>query len=123
MLTGTQLTAFVASTDLARSERFYVYVLGLSRISANPYALLLDGPGAQLRVTLVEEKAGAEYTVLGWEVAYLDATIDDLATRDVTFLIFEGLDQDARGAWTAPDGSRVAWFKDPDGNTMSLHQS
>jgi catechol 2,3-dioxygenase-like lactoylglutathione lyase family enzyme len=122
MLPGTRLTAFVASTDLPRSETFYVETLGLALVDANPYALVVDGFGAQVRVTLVDEKAAAEYTVLGWEVDDLDRAIDDLKTRGVVFTIYDGMGQDQRGAWEAPDGSRVAWFKDPDGNTLSLHQ-
>lgn len=122
MLPGTRLTAFVASTDLPRSETFYVETLGLALVGANPYALVVDGFGAQVRVTLVEEKASAEYTVLGWEVDDLDSAIDDLMARGVVFTIYDGMAQDERGAWEAPDGSRVAWFKDPDGNTLSLHQ-
>ncbi len=122
MLVGSRLTAFVASTDLRRAERFYVQTLGLTRVSGDPYALVLDGLGAQIRVALVEDKASAEYTVLGWEVADIDASIDALRARGVHFLTFPGMQQDARGAWTAPDGTRVAWFKDPDGNTLSLHQ-
>jgi catechol 2,3-dioxygenase-like lactoylglutathione lyase family enzyme len=122
MLSGTRLTAFVASTDLARSEAFYVQTLGLALLDANPYALVVQGLGAQLRITLVSEKAAAEYTVLGWEVDDLDPAIDDLAGRGVVFTIYDGMGQDDRGAWQAPDGSRVAWFKDPDGNTLSLHQ-
>jgi catechol 2,3-dioxygenase-like lactoylglutathione lyase family enzyme len=122
MLPDTRLTAFVASTDLARSEGFYVQTLGLALIDANPYALVVDGSGAQVRISLVEEKATAEYTVLGWEVDDLDRAIDDLAGRGVRFTVYDGMGQDERGAWQAPDGSRVAWFKDPDGNTLSLHQ-
>jgi catechol 2,3-dioxygenase-like lactoylglutathione lyase family enzyme len=122
MLSGTRLTAFVASTDLARSEAFYVQTLGLSLVDANPYALVVDGLGAQLRVSLVAEKAAAEYTVLGWEVDDLAGSIENLVGRGVVFTIYDGMGQDERGAWQAPDGSRVAWFKDPDGNTLSLHQ-
>jgi catechol 2,3-dioxygenase-like lactoylglutathione lyase family enzyme len=122
MLPGTRLTAFIASTDLARSEAFYVEILGLPLVDANPYALVVDGSGAQVRITLVEEKAAAEYTVLGWEVDDLDRAIDDLTGRGVVFTVYDGMGQDERGAWQAPDRSRVAWFKDPDGNTLSLHQ-
>ena len=66
------------------------------------------------------ERAAAAYTVLGWKVDDLDATIDGLVRRGVRFLRFDGMDQDGRGAWTAPGGERIAWFADPDGNTLSL---
>ena len=73
-----------------------------------------------VRITAVPERAPAAYTVLGWKVDDLDATIDRLVSRGVTFLRFDGMEQDDRGAWTAPGGDRIAWFADPDGNTLSL---
>ena len=66
MQTGSRLTAFVPSTDLARSEAFYATVLGLPVRELTPYALVLDGLGTELRVTLVNERSTADYTVLGW---------------------------------------------------------
>jgi catechol 2,3-dioxygenase-like lactoylglutathione lyase family enzyme len=123
MLSGARLTAFVASTDLLRSEEFYVATLGLAREDANPYALVVDGGGTQLRITLVEHKAAAEYTVLGWIVDDINAAVDDLVAKGVSFTVYDGMGQDERGVWAAPDGTRVAWFKDPDGNTLSLQQA
>jgi catechol 2,3-dioxygenase-like lactoylglutathione lyase family enzyme len=122
MLSGARLTAFIASTDLARSEEFYVATLGLARQDANPYALVVDGGGTLLRITLVEERAAAEYTVLGWIVEDIAAAVDDLVAKSVTFTVYDGMGQDERGVWRAPDGTQVAWFKDPDGNTLSLQQ-
>jgi predicted enzyme related to lactoylglutathione lyase len=83
---------------------------------------VLDGGGTQLRVTLVPSKAEAQYTVGGWQVPDIDAAIDDLVARGIEFLRFDGMTQDERGAWLAPSGTRVAWFSDPDGNTLSVQQ-
>jgi catechol 2,3-dioxygenase-like lactoylglutathione lyase family enzyme len=114
------LVAFVASTDLQRSARFYLDVLGLTAAEESPYALVVDGGGTTLRITLVDHRAPAEYTVLGWQVVDLDATVDELRGRGVVFERYDGMTQDDHDAWTAPGGSRIAWFKDPDGNTLSL---
>jgi catechol 2,3-dioxygenase-like lactoylglutathione lyase family enzyme len=122
VIASARLTAFVASTDLDRSAAFYVDTLGLSAREQTPFALVLDGLGANLRVTAVLEKAATEYTVLGWDVDDLNAAVDDLRGRGITFTRYDGMDQDTHDAWTAPSGTRVAWFRDPDGNTLSLQQ-
>ena len=75
-----------------------------------------------MRITLVPEVLTAPYTVLGWEVDNLADAVDSLAARGVSFLHFEGMDQDARGIWTAPGGDLVSWFADPDGHVLSLTQ-
>ena len=116
------LVAFVASTDLDRSAAFYLDVLGLTEISRSPFALVVDGGGAPLRITLVDHKAEAPYTVLGWDIVDLTATVADLRGRGIVFTIYPSMDQDDDGAWQAPDGTRIVWFNDPDGNVLSLHQ-
>jgi catechol 2,3-dioxygenase-like lactoylglutathione lyase family enzyme len=122
VLASARLTAFVASTDLDRSAAFYVDTLGLTARDRSPFALVLDGRGATLRVTAVAEKPAAGYTVLGWDVDDLDAAVDELRGRGITFTRYDGMDQDEHDAWTAPSGTRVAWFRDPDANTLSLQQ-
>lgn len=114
--------AFAATTDLTRSHAFYGDVLGLSHVENTPFANLYDAAGTALRVTLVDRVAAAPYTVLGWRVADLEAAMDDLTGRGVAFARFDGVDQDAAGVWTAPGGARIAWFRDPDRNLLSLTQ-
>jgi predicted enzyme related to lactoylglutathione lyase len=75
-----------------------------------------------LRVAAVPEAPRARYTVLGWRVTDITATVRDLAANGVTFLRFDGMNQDEDGVWTSPDGAQVAWFSDPDGNTLSVTQ-
>jgi catechol 2,3-dioxygenase-like lactoylglutathione lyase family enzyme len=120
MLADQELVAFVATTDLARARAFYGDTLGLRLIDENPFALVFATPGAQLRVTLVEKIAGAGYTVLGWHVPDVADAIRGLTARGVAFAQYDGVDQDDLGVWTAPGGARIAWFSDPDGNTLSL---
>jgi catechol 2,3-dioxygenase-like lactoylglutathione lyase family enzyme len=122
ILTDTPLVAFVASTDLDRSHTFYGGVLGLRRVEATPFANVYAARGGHLRVTAVPRLTPAEYTVLGWQVPAIDATLDALAARGVAFKHYRGIDQDDTGTWTAPGGSRIAWFQDPDGNVLSLQQ-
>jgi len=122
-LADADLVAFVATTDTARAREFYEGVLGLTVIDDDGFACVVEAHGTTVRITAVPERAAAAYTVLGWKVDDLDATIDRLAAGGVAFLRFDGMTQDDRGAWTAPGGDRIAWFADPDGNTLSLQAS
>ncbi len=121
-LENAKLVGFVASTDLARSRQFYVGRLGLQLIDDSPYACVLSANGVMVRVTLVEEWAEAPYTTLGWDVEDLGSAVADLAGRGISFERYEGMEQDGLAIWTAPGGAKVAWFRDPDGNTLSLTQ-
>jgi catechol 2,3-dioxygenase-like lactoylglutathione lyase family enzyme len=116
---AARLVAFAATLDLEASHAFYGGTLGLQRVEATPFANVYDVGGQPLRVTRVGALAPAPYTVLGWEVPDLAAA---LAAVDVTPLRYDGLEQDDDGVWTTPSGTRVAWFRDPDGNVLSLHQ-
>jgi catechol 2,3-dioxygenase-like lactoylglutathione lyase family enzyme len=117
-----RLIAFVAATDLGRARAFYEGTLGLRVIGEEPFALVLDVDGTMLRVSRVDKVSIAPYTVLGWTVNDLSASIDELTQEGVVFERFEGFPQDERGVWTAGNGTRVAWFRDPDGNLLSLTQ-
>jgi catechol 2,3-dioxygenase-like lactoylglutathione lyase family enzyme len=122
MLADTAPTAFVPSTDLARSRRFFEDVLGLEVLHADSFACALRSGDVTIRVTHVGPTLRAQpFTVLGWEVTDVAAQVRELAARGVEFLAVEGLEQDADRIWTAPGGTLVAWFTDPDGNTLSLH--
>jgi catechol 2,3-dioxygenase-like lactoylglutathione lyase family enzyme len=123
MLGSRDLVAFLATTDLERARSFFVDVLGLRAVEVTPYACVFDGHGTMLRVTLVEELHPAPYTVLGWVVPDIAAGVAELAARGVAVRRYDGMGQDDLGVWTAPSGHRVAWFADPDGNTLSLQQA
>jgi len=111
---------FVGVSDLDAAEQFYRGVLGLSLVDARPFALVHNTPGSQLRITAVAEVRAAPYTVLGWTVGDLEGEMDRLVAASVSFNRYAGMVQDDRGIWSAPDGARVAWFYDPDGNILSL---
>ncbi len=122
MLVSAELVAFVASRDLEVSDRFYGGVLGFEMVESSAFAKVYDANGTPLRVTLVESLAGAPYTVLGWRVTDIAHAIGVLRAAGVQFKRYDGMEQDEDGVWTAPGGSRIAWFADPDGNTLSLQQ-
>ncbi len=122
MLGSSELVAFVATTDLDRARAFYGGVLGLPLVEEGPFACVFDAHGTQLRVTPVAEILTAPYTVLGWAVVDIAATVRALGGAGVRFERFAGMEQDELGVWTAPGGARVAWFPDPDGNVLSLTQ-
>ncbi len=122
MLAGAELVAFVSATDAGRSRRFYENALGLPCIDETPFACVFRAPNAELRVTLVERLAPAPHTVIGWNVADVEASAHELRANGVEPLIYEGLEQNELGIWRSPSGARVLWFADPDGNVLSLTQ-
>ena len=122
MLTTNDVIAFSATTDLARARTFYEGVLGLHVVDENAFACVFDANGTMLRVTAVAQVARPGYTVLGWSVTDIAATVTELEARGITFARYDGMDQDAQGVWTTPNGDRIAWFADLDGNVLSLTQ-
>jgi catechol 2,3-dioxygenase-like lactoylglutathione lyase family enzyme len=121
-LPTSELIAFMPTTDLATARVFYEKGLGLPIAGESPIACTFDANGTTLRVIAVEQIPPAPYTVLGWNVVDIEASIRELTSRGVVFERFDGVDQDELGVWRSPGGARVAWFKDPDGNTLSLTQ-
>jgi catechol 2,3-dioxygenase-like lactoylglutathione lyase family enzyme len=122
MLADTPLVAFVPSVDLERSHAFYGDLLGLRRVEASPYANAYDAHGTALRITRVEQLEPAGFTILGWQVDDIASMIAALRAHGVQPLRHPGMEQDEDGVWSAPSGARVAWFSDPDANTLSLSQ-
>ncbi len=122
MLNTSKVIGFVATQNSASARKFYEGALGLALISDDPFALVFDTNGTMLRVQKVHELVPAKHTVFGWAVHDIRAEIKELTKRGVRFERFEGLQQDESGVWTAPSGAKVAWFRDPDGNTLSLTQ-
>lgn len=120
MLEHSALIGFVGVSDLDRASQFYGETLGLPITERSPVALVADANGTMLRLTAVERPVAAPYTILGWNVADIASTIDQLTARGVHFTRYEGIEQDKRGVWTAPGGAKIAWFLDPDGNNLSL---
>lgn len=123
MLRKAPLVAFVATARPDAARAFYAEVLGLELTSDDQFALVFDAGGTTLRVAKVEQLQPAPFTVLGWLVDDIESAAADLSARGVQFERYgEWMQQDAHGIWSAPGGARIAWFKDPDGNTLSITQ-
>jgi hypothetical protein len=91
-------------------------------VEQNDFACVFDANGTMLRITAVSEVAHPGYTVLGWQVADIEAAVEALTLKGVKFTQYDGMDQDLKGIWTTPGGDKVAWLTDPDGNNVSLTQ-
>jgi catechol 2,3-dioxygenase-like lactoylglutathione lyase family enzyme len=122
MLRDQELTAFLATSRPAQSLEFYRDVLGLPLVGDEPFAVVFQSGKTTLRIQKTEDHRALPYTALGWKVTSIAAEVTALSERGLTFERFPGMDQDAQGIWTAPSGARVAWFKDPDGNLLSLSE-
>jgi catechol 2,3-dioxygenase-like lactoylglutathione lyase family enzyme len=122
MLPSMQIVAFVATTDAEKARAFYEGILGMRFVKDDGFAIVLDANGTMVRVAKAKDFKPAPYTVLGWQVPKIEEIVATLADRGVHFEIFGFFEQDALGIWTAPTGDKVAWFKDPDGNILSVSQ-
>jgi len=123
MLNSASLVAFVATAQAESAKRFYESVLGLVLLEDTPFALVFNSYGTTLRVQKVQQVSPALHTALGWAVADIQSTVRALAAKGVSFQRYDGLSQDALGVWQSPSGAKVAWFRDPDGNTLSVTES
>lgn len=121
-LQNSRIIAFVAITDIARARKFYQDVLGLSFVAEEPFALIFQTKTSMLRLSKVPQLTPPPYTILGWEVPDIHAEVKELSDRGVVFERYDMLSHDEAGVCTFPNGDQVAWFKDPDGNTLSLTQ-
>jgi len=117
-----KMIGFVTTNDADKAKAFYGGVLGFHLISEDQWAVVYDANGTMLRVGKGRDFKPAQGTVLGWEVSDIYAAITALTERGVSFERYDlpFLKQDEHGVWTPPNGDQVAWFKDPDGNTLSL---
>jgi catechol 2,3-dioxygenase-like lactoylglutathione lyase family enzyme len=122
MLGSTNIVAFVPITDGARARAFYEGVLGLKFVKDDGFALVFDANGIMVRAAKMKEVVPAQFTVLGWQVRNIENVVRGLQGKGVKFEIFGFFKQDELGIWTAPTGDKVAWFKDPDGNMLSVSE-
>jgi len=116
---------FVATSSPSKAKIFYQNVLGLSLLGEDQFAMVFNLKNdIMLRVQKVEEVSASGYTTLGWEVDSIIDTIKHLVSKGVRFERYDKNEdefhQDELGVWTSPGGHKIAWFKDPDGNTLSL---
>jgi catechol 2,3-dioxygenase-like lactoylglutathione lyase family enzyme len=120
MLANQKIKAFVSTVQPEKARKFYKDILGLKLLSEDKYGFEFDANGSLLRISIVEKLIPQPFTVLGWDSDEMESLIKLLNEKGVRFERYEFVKQDSSGIWTAPDGTRVAWFKDPDGNLLSL---
>jgi len=122
MLDSFNIVAVVPTTDFGKAQQFYQQVLGLRFVKDDGFALVFRANGVMIRIVKVKDFKPVQFTTLGWEVPDIEKMVPALEARGVHFERFGFFEQDKLGIWTAPNGDKVAWFKDPDGNTLSLSQ-
>ena len=120
MLAEPTITAFLPTAKPKESKEFYGQTLGLQLRSEDPYALEFEGNGVVLRITMVNEFNPQPFTVLGFRIEKIVSQVKTLHEKGVQFESYGGLQQDDLGIWTSPSNAKIAWFKDPDGNLISL---
>jgi catechol 2,3-dioxygenase-like lactoylglutathione lyase family enzyme len=119
------IIGFASIVDVERAKAFYRDTLGLTLLNEEPpFALVFDANGIMIRLGMAKELPPVKGTVLGWQVPDIVAAVNELVEAGVRFerYGFDWMKQDEHGIWTAPTGAKVAWFKDPDGNTLSLSE-
>ena len=122
-LTSAKPTIFLATSDAEAARSFYEGRLGLTLDADDPYALVYQLAGSELRLSKVPNHTPLPFTVLDWQVSSISESHAALSAAGVELTIFEGMGQDANGVWTSPDGgARILWFKDPDGNVLSVSE-
>jgi len=123
MLGSAAITPLVGTMKPDAAKAFYADTLGLKFIADDGFAMIFEGKNARVRVSKVPAIAPAQYAVLAFTVDDIEKTVDGLTAKGVTFARFGFFVQDARGIWTAPEGTKVAWFHDPDLNLLSIVQN
>lgn len=122
MLTQGKLVGFVPTTDATKAREFYENKLGLEFVSDDSFALVMRSGASTIRIVKMKQVNPAQYTVLGWEVDDIRSLVASLKARGVEFEHYPFIQDQESAIWTAPGGAQVAWFKDPDGNVLSVSQ-
>ncbi|MGC1372895.1 MAG: VOC family protein [Candidatus Sulfotelmatobacter sp.] len=122
MLGSQKIVAFIQITNVEKARAFYEGILGLRFVKDDGFAAVFDANGIMVRAAKMKQFTPLQATVLGWEVANIEEEVRGLRDRGVHFEVFGFFKQDELGIWTAPTGDKVAWFKDPDGNILSVSE-
>jgi catechol 2,3-dioxygenase-like lactoylglutathione lyase family enzyme len=121
MLAHNPIIAFIPTKDAAKARTFYE-MLGLRFVSDDDFAIVMDANGTMVRVVRIDDFTPLPFTILGWQVTDIHTTVAEMTANGVKFARYAFLQQGADGVWDAPGGAKVAWFTDPDGNTLSVSQ-
>jgi catechol 2,3-dioxygenase-like lactoylglutathione lyase family enzyme len=122
MLSAGKMTGFLLTKDYEKARAFFEQKLGFEFVSLDQYALVIQAGPSKIRIVKMPNFTPVQSTALGWEVQDIEGVVSWLAKRGVEFEKYPFVQDKERGIWTAPGGDRVAWFKDPDGNVLSVAQ-
>lgn len=122
MLGKQNLVAFVPVRNADTARAFYRDKLGLRLLIEDNFALVFLLANARLRATIIPDFQPQKFTVLGWDVPNAADFARQLTAAGIPLVRVPGLQQDELGVWSAPGGAKVAWFRDPDGNMLSISQ-
>ncbi len=122
MLASAKLVGFISTTDYGRARGFYEGKLGCEILSADPFAMVASLGGHQIRIVKMPDFKPVRNTVLGWDVTEIEAVVSWLKQQGVELEKYPFIENQESGIWAAPGGAKVAWFKDPDGNVLSVSQ-
>jgi catechol 2,3-dioxygenase-like lactoylglutathione lyase family enzyme len=122
MLASMEMVGFILTKDYEAARAFYEGKLGFEFVSLDQFALVMRTEKNMIRIVKVPTLTALRSTVLGWEVDDIETIVTWLAGRGVVFEKYPFVQDQERGIWTTPNGDKVAWFKDPDGNVLSVSQ-
>jgi catechol 2,3-dioxygenase-like lactoylglutathione lyase family enzyme len=122
MLASSKIVGFVPTRDSKQARGFYEGKLGFKFVSDDQFALVVKAGETMIRIAKAPNFTPAAYTVMGWEVQDIEKIVAWLTARGVVFEKYPFIQDQELGIWTTPDGSKVAWFKDPDGNVLSVSE-
>jgi catechol 2,3-dioxygenase-like lactoylglutathione lyase family enzyme len=120
MLDAASVVGFIPVKNFRQAKAFYAGKLGLKFVARDKFALVFKSGGTTIRVVKVPDFEAAGFTILGWQVGDTKKSVVSLGKRGIVFERYPWMQQDALGIWTSPSGARIAWFKDPDGNVLSV---
>ena len=122
MLADMNMIGFLLTKDYEKARAFYEGTLGFEFVSLDQFALVMQAGKSMIRIVKVPTFTALPSTVLGWQVDDVEKIVDWLVKRGVVFDKYPFVQDKERGIWTAPGGSKIAWFKDPDGNVLSVSE-
>ena len=122
MLAASKMMGFVPTRDSAKARSFYEGVLGFQFVSDDSFALVMRAGDSLIRIAKAQDFTPARYTILGWQVSNIEEIVGWLQKRGVIFEKYPFVQDKELGIWAASNGDKVAWFKDPDGNVLSVSQ-
>ena len=122
MLSSSKMMGFLLTRDYEAARKFYEGQLGFRFVNQDQFALVVQAGESRIRIVKMPDMTPLRSTVLGWEVQGIEGVVDWLRGRGVAFEKYPFVQDQERGIWSAPGGDKVAWFKDPDGNVLSVSQ-